>query len=244
SSAGAMWSEPCKQGLLEYFPRATLADSLGSSEGSRIGAATVRRGESGRTGRFELGPDVKVFREDFSEVSAGSGEAGMLAKAGALPLGYYKDPARTAETFPTIDGVRYSMPGDWCRLEADGTMTLLGRGNHCINTGGEKVFPEEVEEALKQVPGIIDAAVVGVPDERWGQSVAALIRTSEGRELPDSLLHEHLNRHLARYKHPRRLHRVTDGFRHENGKINYRAVNRMLLEYLAESGPSDRQSRN
>lgn len=230
SSAGAMWSEPCKQGLLEYFPQATLADSLGSSEGSRIGAATARRGESSSTGRFELGPDVRVFREDFSEVPAGSGESGMLAKAGALPLGYYKDPERTAETFPTINGVRYSMPGDWCRLEADGTMTLLGRGNHCINTGGEKVFPEEVEEALKQVPGIIDAAVVGVPDPRWGQSVTALIRTGAGFNLAETLLREHLDRHLARYKHPRRVHQVTDEFRHENGKINYRAVNRLLLD--------------
>lgn len=232
SSAGAMWSEPCKQALLEYFPQATLADSLGSSEGSRIGAATTRRGETSSTGRFQLGPDVKVFREDFTEVAAGSGETGMLAKAGPLPLGYYKDPQRTAATFPTIAGVRYSMPGDWCRLEADGTMTLLGRGNHCINSGGEKVFPEEVEEALKQVPGIIDAAVVGIPDPRWGQAVAALIRTTGGLDLADALLRDHLDRHLARYKHPRQLFQVTDGFRHENGKINYRTVNAILRDRL------------
>ena len=109
SSAGAMWSEQYKQELLDYFPNAILSDSLGSSEGSRIGAATTRHGETSSTGRFELGPNVKVFREDFTEVEPGSGEAGMLAKGGPLPLGYYKDPERTAATFPTVNGVRYSM---------------------------------------------------------------------------------------------------------------------------------------
>ncbi len=233
SSAGAMWSEQHKQALLEHFPNAVLADSLGSSEGSRIGAATTRRGERGSTGRFELGPDVKVFREDFTEVTPGSGEAGMLAKAGALPLGYYKDPERTAATFPTVNGVRYSMAGDWCRIEADGTMTLLGRGNNCINTGGEKVFPEEVEDALKQIPGITDAAVIGVPDPRWGQAVAALVRTHGNVPIPEETVRRSLDRFIARYKHPRHLWYVDAEFRHENGKISYRAVKHLVEAQLA-----------
>jgi fatty-acyl-CoA synthase len=230
SSAGAMWSEQYKQEMLEYFPNAVLVDSLGSSEGSRIGAATTRRGEASSTGRFELGPDVKVFREDFTEVEPGSGEAGMLAKAGPLPLGYYKDPERTARTFPTIDGVRYSLAGDWCRVEADGTMTLLGRGNNCINTGGEKVFPEEVEEALKRIPRITDAAVVGLPDPRWGQAVGALLKTADHQPVPEAVIRDQLDEHLARYKHPRVICFVEAEFRHENGKINYREALRILEE--------------
>jgi fatty-acyl-CoA synthase len=237
SSAGAMWSEQFKQALLDYFPNAILSDSLGSSEGSRIGAATTRRGETSSTGRFELGPNVKVFREDFTEVEPGSGEAGMLAKGGPLPLGYYKDPERTAQTFPTIDGVRYSMAGDWCRVEADGTMTLLGRGNNCINTGGEKVFPEEVEDALKKVPGVVDAAVLGVPDERWGQAVAALLRTADAASIPEDVIRERLDGYVARYKHPRHLCFVEDEFRHENGKINYREARRIVHDRLGLVAP-------
>lgn len=228
TSAGAMWSEQFKQELLEYFPNAILTDSLGSSEGSRIGHLVTRRGEASRTGRFELGPMVKVFTEDFREVEPGSGEAGMLAKAGPLPLGYYKDEERTAKTFPTIDGVRYSMAGDWCRVEADGSMTLLGRGNNCINTGGEKVFPEEVEDALKKMPDIVDAAVLGVPDERWGTAVGALIRTRSHEPVEPERMREHLDRYIARYKHPKVIKYVETDFRHENGKVNYRAAKRMM----------------
>ncbi|MFM7121921.1 MAG: AMP-binding protein, partial [Gammaproteobacteria bacterium] len=159
-SAGAMWSESCKRELLEYFVNAVLNDALGSSEGSGLGSSRMRRGESVPTAAFTIGANVRIFSEDFREIQPGSGEAGLIAKAGPLPLGYYKDPERTARTFPVIDGVRYSIPGDWCRVEADGTMTLLGRGNNCINTGGEKVYPEEVEEALKTAPSVLDAAVL------------------------------------------------------------------------------------
>ncbi|HEY5644520.1 MAG TPA: acyl-CoA synthetase [Pseudomonadales bacterium] len=228
TSAGAMWSEHCKQGLLDFFPNAVLSDSLGSSEGSRLGAAITRRGEAAKTASFQLGPGVKVFTEDFREVAAGSGEAGMIAKSGPLPVGYYKDPAGTAKTFPVVDGVRYSMAGDWCRIEADGSMTLLGRGNNCINTGGEKVYPEEVEEVLKALPEIADAAVVGIPDERWGQAVVALVRLTGEATFDAQAVRGHLDRHLARYKHPKRLHRIDEDFRHDNGKVNYRLVRRLL----------------
>ncbi|MEM7016988.1 MAG: acyl-CoA synthetase [Pseudomonadota bacterium] len=228
SSAGAMWSEPCKRGLLEYFPNATLSDSLGSSEGSRLGGSVMTHdSESAVTAVFTLGPHTKIFTEDFREVTPGSDEAGMIATSGAIPLGYYKDVERTEKTFPTINGVRYSMAGDWCKLAADGTMILLGRGNNCINTGGEKVYPEEVEEALKTLPEVMDAAVLGVPDPRWGQAVAALIITRDNVILNETEIREHLNPILARYKHPRHTKFVDGGIRHENGKMNYRAVKRI-----------------
>jgi len=232
SSAGAMWSEHFKQEMLGYFPSATMSDGLGSSEGSRLGSVVTRRGESGRTGRFLPGPYIRILREDLTEVPPGTGEAGLLASAGPLPLGYYKDEERTARTFPVIGGVRYSMAGDWCRIETDGTMTLLGRGTNCINTGGEKVYPEEVEEALKRCPGIVDAAVMGVPDERWGQAVAALIRTSDDNPIADETLRAHLDRYVARYKHPRHVFVVSEAFRHENGKVNYRLAKKMLEDRL------------
>ncbi|MCB1647351.1 MAG: hypothetical protein KDI36_17950, partial [Pseudomonadales bacterium] len=149
------------------------------------------------------------------------------AKSGALPLGYYKDPEGTAKTFPVIDGIRYSIPGDWCKVNTDGTMILLGRGNNCINSGGEKIFPEEVEEALKRVPGILDAAVFGIPDDRWGNAVAALIQTSAGQSLEATYIESQLQSHLARYKQPKSYRFTTESFRHANGKLNYRGAQRI-----------------
>jgi fatty-acyl-CoA synthase len=232
TSAGAMWSAPCKRELLDYFPNATLADALGSSEGSGLASSQMRRGEEVATAAFRIGANVKVFTEDFREVLPGSGETGLIAKAGALPLGYYKDPERTARTFPVIDGVRYSIPGDWCRVELDGTLILLGRGSNCINTGGEKVYPEEVEEALKQAPGIQDAAVLGLPDPRWGQAVVALVRTAGNVAVDAEAVRPLLDQLLARYKHPKRYVVTGEDFRHDNGKVNYRAA-RALLDQMS-----------
>lgn len=228
SSAGAMWSAERKQELLEYFFNATLVDSLGSSEGSRLGSRTTSRGDDVATASFQIGPTVKVFTEDFREVAPGSGEPGMIATSGSIPLSYYKDEERTARTFPTINGVRYSMAGDWCRVEADGTLLLMGRGNNCINSGGEKIYPEEVEEALKLHPDILDAAVIGVPDDRWGQAVAALIKTRRGCQVDVSAVKAHLTDKLARYKHPKQINIVDTGIRHDNGKVNYRAVRALM----------------
>ncbi len=226
SSAGAMWSDHCKMELLEYLSDdAILTDGLGSSEGSGLGRLTITKGEKTQTGKFVVGANVKVFTEDLREVEPGSDEAGMIAKSGPLPIGYYKDPEKSAKTWPVIDGVRYSMAGDWCKVAADGTMTLLGRGTNCINTGGEKVYPEEVEDALKKVPGIDDAAVVGIPDERFGQAVAAVIKTTDDQPIDEESIKETLGEYIARYKQPRLFKFVEDGkIRHENGKINYRAV--------------------
>lgn len=228
SSAGAMWSADRKLELLKYFKNATLADSLGSSEGSKLGASTTKAGDTSETGSFKLGPHAKVFTEDFREVVPGSNEAGMIATSGNIPLGYYKDEARTEKTFPTIRGVRYSMAGDWCKLEADGSMMLLGRGNNCINSGGEKIYPEEVEEALKTMTEVHDAAVIGIPDERWGQAVVAVIHLLSEESLESTKIRDHLSNKLARYKHPKQVIFVNNSFRHDNGKVNYRAVTALL----------------
>ncbi|MCH2097701.1 MAG: AMP-binding protein [Pseudomonadales bacterium] len=136
TSASAMWSASCKEALLTYFLNVTLRDSLGSSEGSRLASAEMRAGQGAETARFGLGAHVRVFDAEFREVVPGSGVPGRIATRGAIPLGYHKDPEGTAETFPVIDGERWSMPGDWCTVEADGSIRLLGRGSLCINTGG------------------------------------------------------------------------------------------------------------
>ena len=194
----------------------------------------MRLNEPVKTAKFSPGPGVRVLTEDFRDVVPGSGEAGMIAKSGPLPLGYYKDEERTKETFPIIDGVRYSMAGDWCRIEKDGSMTLLGRGNNCINTGGEKVYPEEVEEAAKLHPAILDIAVIGTQDDRFGQSVTALLRTVDGRMITKEELKKHLADHIAGYKHPRYVLHVNDDFRHANGKINYRLAHQLVAEARAK----------
>ena len=150
-------------------------DSLGSSEAVGFGLALTTAPGEAATARFRLGPDARVLNADGRDVVPGSGEAGMLAVAESTAIGYYKDPERTAATFREIDGRPYAVPGDWAMPHDDGTITLLGRGSGCINTGGEKVWPEEVEEVLKQHPDVVDAVVVGVPDDEWGEIVAAVV---------------------------------------------------------------------
>ncbi|HWS75799.1 MAG TPA: acyl-CoA synthetase, partial [Quisquiliibacterium sp.] len=169
-SSGTMWSMEVKQAMLRHLPQATLLDSFGSSEAVGFGLSAMTADGLVQTAKFQIGDDVKVFDHEGREVQPGSGEAGIIGRSGAIPEGYYKDPAKTAATFRAIGGVRYSMPGDHCTVEADGTITLLGRGSGCINTAGEKVFPEEVEEMLKQHPDVEDALVVGLPDDKWGQA--------------------------------------------------------------------------
>ncbi len=221
-SSGVMWSAPVKAGLLEHNPQMRLLDSLGSSEGA--GFANKLESDSGATStaRFQLGPNTRVLAEDGHDVEPGSGERGRLALAGPLPIGYYKDPAKSAETWPVIDGRRYSIPGDWATVEADGSIVLLGRGSVCINTGGEKVYPEEVEEALKLHPGVVDATVVGVPDERWGQAVTALVELAPGASVDDADLGTTVRQNLADYKAPKHIVRVPRLQRSPNGKSDYR----------------------
>ncbi|MAG31283.1 MAG: acyl-CoA synthetase [Deltaproteobacteria bacterium] len=220
-SSGVMWSAPIKQALLEHNPRMRLMDSLGSSEG--VGFAAKLETDAGKatTARFTLGEFTKVIDEDGNEVKPGSGRRGRLALGGALPLGYYKDPEKSDETWPTIGGQRYSIPGDFATVETDGTITLLGRGSACINSGGEKIYPEEVEEALKLHDAVADCNVVGVPDERWGQAITAVVQLTDPA-IEDADLIRSVKGHLASYKAPKHIVRVDTLERHANGKSDYR----------------------
>jgi fatty-acyl-CoA synthase len=221
-SSGVMWSAPAKDELLE-FCSATLVDSLGSSEGVGFASSVARKGETAPTARFSLGEHARVFTEAGDEVAAGSGERGLLAVGGPIPIGYYKDPDKSAQTFRTFAGRVWSVPGDWATVETDGTITLLGRGSVCINTAGEKVYPEEVEETLKLHAAVHDCNVVGLPDEKWGQSVTAVVELDDGADAPDQgALIAHCKAHLAGYKCPKRIVFVGRVQRGPNGKPDYR----------------------
>ena len=235
SSSGMMWSPELKQRLLAYAPNALLVDFLNSSEASGMGRAVTSAAKRASGGRFRLGENSFVIDDDGRPVEPGSGQIGRLAMRGILPLGYYKDPEKTAATFPVINGVRCSVPGDYARVEADGSVTLLGRGSTSINTGGEKVFPEEVEEALKTHPDVTDAVVVGVPDPRFGQAVAAMVAVRPDAAVTPGELTDHVRRSLARYKAPRHVMLVESVLRSPNGKANYADVKRRVEEWLAPS---------
>lgn len=224
NSSGVMWTRAVKAGLLRHNEALTLADAFSSSEAIGLGASVMTRDQSIEVAKFALGPSCKVFTEDFREVVPGSGETGMVAVSGFLPIGYYKDPEKTARTFPVIDGVRYSVPGDWVRVEADGSLTLLGRGSNCINTAGEKVYPEEVEEALKQHPDVVDALVVGLPDEKWGQSITAVVQLVPDVALDEPALRAFVQGRIAGYKVPKRILARGDLERAPNGKANYALI--------------------
>jgi acyl-CoA synthetase (AMP-forming)/AMP-acid ligase II len=171
-----------------------------------------------------------VVTEDGRDVAPGSGERGRVAMRGYTPVGYYKDPEKSAATFIKIDGVRYSMPGDWAEVDADGTVRLLGRGSQCINTGGEKVYPEEVEEVLKLHPSVADAAVVGLPDERFGEAITALAEPKPGQTIDEGVLVAHVKEHLAHYKAPKRVFEIVTVGRAANGKLDYKALKARAAE--------------
>lgn len=237
-SSGVMWSREIKEGLLDHFPSLALADLFGSSEAVGFGTSVTSRKAKARgtTAKFSIGENCRVFTEDHREVEPGSGERGFIARRGPIPLGYYKDEKKSAETFPTINGVRYSIPGDWCTVESDGTLTLLGRGSACINSAGEKIHPEEVEEALKLHTDVADALVVGVPDPKWGQSVTAVVELRGGCALDEAGLRAHVRENLAPYKSPKRVFATPDGmFRAPNGKADYKTALRFALDELGIS---------
>ncbi|MDE0802748.1 MAG: AMP-binding protein [Acidimicrobiales bacterium] len=222
-SSGVMWSQATKDGLLRHNPNMLLVDSLGSSEA--VGMASSVSGGSkhaARTATFTLGPKTQVITDDGRLLSPGDDEIGKVAIKGHVPIGYYKDPMKSAETFVQVDGDSYSMPGDYARVEADGTLVLLGRGSVCINTGGEKVFPEEVEEALKEHDLVHDAVVVGLPDERFGQAITAVIEPIVGADLGDIDLVAHVKERLAAYKAPKQVVPVESLGRAANGKVDYK----------------------
>ena len=220
-SSGAMWSEEIKNGLLRHHGAMVLLDNFASSEALGMGSSVSRGVESEQTAHFTLGADVRVATDDGTDVTPGSGVVGKLMLGGRNPLGYYKDDAKTAATFRVFDGVRYSVPGDMATVNGDGTIHLLGRGSQCINTAGEKVFPEEVEETLKTHVAVADACVVGVPDEEYGQRVVAAVELHPHEECDEATLLAHVKSHLASYKAPRAIRFVPTIGRAVNGKMDY-----------------------
>jgi acyl-CoA synthetase (AMP-forming)/AMP-acid ligase II len=233
-SSGAMFTADVKRALLDRLgPGTQIVDVVGATEGF-FGSTVTRRGETSSSGSFAPGPTTKVFAEDGREVRPGSGEAGLLATAGInFARGYYKDPRKSAVTFRMVNGIQYSVPGDWARVEADGTITLLGRGNQSINTGGEKVFPEEVETVMRRLPAVTDCLVVGVPDERFGQSVAAVVSLTPGATFTADDAIAHVKKHLAGYKAPKHVFIVGEVPRMPSGKADYPATTRLANERLA-----------
>ena len=220
-SSGVMFSTEVKRGLLE-FADVTIFDAMGSTEGSMGSSIVSRAMPPGDTAKFATNPTTKVFNDRDEEVQPGSDEIGMIANGGFAPVGYYKDPEKSARTFRTIDGHRYSFPGDFAKVAADGSLILLGRGSACINTGGEKVFPEEVEEALKAHDSVWDALVVGVPDERFGERVTAVVSARPGHQINEADLVGFARQRLAGYKLPRRVIVVDTVGRAANGKADYK----------------------
>ncbi len=240
-SSGTMWSTEVKLALLRDLPQATLLDSFGASEAVGFGLSVMTAAGAVQTAKFQLGDDVKVFTPQDREVARGTGEVGVIARCGAIPEGYYKDDAKTQATFRTIGGVRWSIPGDFCTVETDGTITLLGRGSICINTAGEKVFPEEVEEVLKQHPDVEDALVVGLPDEKWGQAVTGVVTLRPGSALDEEALRALVRRQLAGYKTPKRVVAGDRAFRAPNGKADYKGARDHAARALAtDNGPDNR----
>ena len=232
-SSGVMWSLEVKAGLLAHMPNAVLNDGFSSSEALGMGVSLMTKDAQVQTAKFVLGSRCKVFDEQDQPVAPGSGLSGMVAIAPPNPIGYYKDEEKSARTFRVIDGVRYSSPGDWCVVETDGSLTLLGRGSACINTAGEKVFPEEVEEALKTHPCVEDALVIGLADDKWGQSVTGVVRLVDGAALAEDELRAHVRKALAGYKTPKRVFATTEVLRASNGKADYPTARRIAQDAAA-----------
>ena len=218
-SSGAIWSAEIKDALSTHLA-ADLYDALGSTEGGGYGATMARRGRSAQTAHFALVPGTRVVTEDGHEVTPGSGERGLLASE-TTAFGYFKDPEKTARTFVQLDGRNYAMTGDWATVESDGTITLLGRGSNCINSGGEKIFPEQVEEAMKRHPDVDDCLVVGLPDERFGQQVVAVVGSSRPEPPNGDDLRVWLRSCLSGYKIPKSVLVLDSVRRAPNGKADY-----------------------
>ncbi len=232
TSSGVMWSTAAKEGLLRHNPGMLLLDSFSSSEAIGMGSSVSAAGAEEKTAHFALGSNVKVIADDGSDVQPGSGAQGRVAIPGHVPLGYYKDPEKTAATFIERDGKRYSIPGDYATVEADGTITLLGRGSVCINTGGEKVFPEEVEEVLKTHELVRDAVVVGVPDEKFGEAITGVVELAPGESLDPAALIEHVKGTLAPYKAPKTILFIDTIGRAPNAKVDYKRLKQHAIDEL------------
>ncbi len=232
-SGGAILTPALKQAFLEKIPHLMIIDGFGASETGGHGTQVTMAGMKASTGTFRMNEQTLVLKDDLSgPVAPGADETGWLARSGHVPLGYFKDAEKTARTFPVIAGVRYALPGDHARVAADGTITVLGRGSVSINSGGEKIYPEEVEQALKHHPAVYDAVVVGTPNPRFGEQVTAVVQARAGEVPLQTELIEFCAHHLARYKLPRAVIYVDEMVRSPSGKADYRWAKKTALERL------------
>ena len=231
-SSGVMWSQENKDGLLNHIPQMFITDSFGSSEAVGMGMSVSAKGSAAKTAQFALGPNCVVFTEDGKRVEPGSGERGLVAVGGAIPLGYYKDEVKSAQTFRIFEGRRWTVPGDWAEVNTDGTLHLLGRGSVCINTGGEKVFPEEVEEVLKTHASVRDAVAVGLPNKRFGEEICAVVEAEPGHTPDLQELADHVKSRIAAYKAPRQLVVISTIGRAPNGKVDYKRLKQHAMDQL------------
>ena len=231
TSGGVLFSDEVKRGLIHHVPGLLIADIYGASE-TLEAARSIVVADSGQSPArsFEVGDGIAVLNDDDVDVVPGSGEVGRVAFAGRrLPLGYYRDPVKTAATFRQVNGRRFSMTGDYAVVGNDGRITVLGRGSSCINTGGEKVYPEEVEEVLKRHPSVDDVAILGLPDDRFGEKIAAAVQLVPGAELDVADLQDHVRDNLAGYKVPRVFVPVDRVVRGPSGKVDQAAVRSIVL---------------
>jgi 3-oxocholest-4-en-26-oate---CoA ligase len=237
SSSAALFSPVVRDACLAALPNVVFTDAIGASETGFTGISFVSAGSQTRGGPTVMpGPHTVVIDEHGERV--GPGQTGRLARGGHVPLGYYKDPVKTAAMFAEVDGERFVVPGDWARVEDDDTITLLGRGNVCINTGGEKVFPEEVEGAIKEHPGVFDSLVIGIPDARLGQRVAAIVQPRHGTDLDLAALEAVVRQHVAGYKVPRTVWLTDEVGRTPSGKADYVWARKFADAKLAAAEPA------
>jgi len=233
TSGGAILTAALKDEFLRHLPKIRILDALGSSESGAQASQFSEGGRKATTGDFTAAPGNLVLKEDLSGlVEKGSDEVGWLAREGPIPLGYYKDAEKTAKTFPVVGGRRYAVPGDRAQLGPDGALKLLGRDSVCINSGGEKIFAEEVEHALKHHPDVYDCVVVGTPSERWGQQVTALVKLREGQHADEAALRAAAAEHISHFKLPKAFVFVDELVRAPSGKADYRWAKARALEAL------------
>jgi acyl-CoA synthetase (AMP-forming)/AMP-acid ligase II len=216
---------------MDAFPNAVFTDSIGATETGFTGMGMQDKNAISTDGPVvALGPNTVVLDDDNQPIDPSNvGALGRIARGGSVPLGYYKDPEKSAKTFIEVNGARFSVPGDNARIEEDGKVTLLGRGSNCVNTGGEKVYPEEVEMAIKNHPAVYDTLVVGIPDQKYGQAVAAVVSLRDGATLELEELRTFLRDHLSGYKLPRSLTLVDEVPRNATGKAQYPAAKQIAL---------------
>ncbi len=235
-SGGAILSPHMKEALLEFVPHAMVVDGFGSSETGAHGSHATRSGDPAQTGKFAM-TNTLILKDDLSgPLDASSTESGWLARSGHVPLGYYKDAAKTAKTFVTVGDTRYAVPGDHAHFNEDGSINVLGRGSVCINSGGEKIYPEEVEQILRKHPAVYDAVVVGTPDERFGEQVTAVVQPRAGERIDQASLADFASQHLARYKLPRATVVVDEMVRSPSGKPDYRWAKARAIEARTAGG--------